>query len=131
VNLFASKQGAAASSVSGFALVQSTVAALLTRSVLGVLHFGSVCGIGQSNGLWVFLVHHGLGHGLRGCQGSSAQSDLHHENATVSLFHKISNEVAKIFFRTNSNFKNALMLKSRLGILSDLVKELSQTGNAL
>jgi hypothetical protein len=124
VDLFASKQGAAASSVSGFALVQSTVAALLTRSVLGVLHFGSVCGIGQSNGLWVFLVHHGLGHGLRGCQGSSTQSDLHHENATVSLFHKISNEVAKIF-------KNALMLKSRLGILSDLVKELSQTGNAL
>jgi hypothetical protein len=131
VDLFASKQGAAASSVSGFALEQSAVAALLTRSVLWVLHFGSVCGIGQSSGLWVFLVHHGLGHGLSGCQGSSAQSDLHHENATISLFHKISNEVAKIFFRTNSNFKNALTLKSLLCILTVLVKEWGQIRNAL
>jgi hypothetical protein len=43
--------------------------------------------------LWVFFVHHGLGHGLRCGQGSAAQSDLHHENATVGLFHKNSSEV--------------------------------------
>jgi len=39
-------------------------------------------------------------------QGCTAQSHLHHENATIGLFHKISSEVAKIFNRTNINVKN-------------------------
>jgi hypothetical protein len=92
-HLLASKQRATASCVCGFALVQSAVAALLASSVLRVFDFGRVSGVGQSSGLWVFFVHHGLSHGLGGCQGRAAQSDLHHENATVGLFHKNSSKV--------------------------------------
>jgi hypothetical protein len=91
--LFASKQRATASCICWFALVQSAVAALLASCVLGVFDFGGIGSVGQSNGLWVFFVHHGLGHGLGGGQGRAAQSDLHHENATVGLFHKNSSEV--------------------------------------
>jgi hypothetical protein len=36
-----------------------------------------------------------LGHGLLCGQCSATQSYLHHEYATIGLFHKISNEVAK------------------------------------
>jgi hypothetical protein len=92
-HFLASKQRATASCVSGFALVQSAVAALLASRILGVFDFGRVSGVGQSRGLWVFFVHHGLSHGLGCGQGSAAQSDLHHENAAVGLFHKNSSKV--------------------------------------
>jgi hypothetical protein len=36
-----------------------------------------------------------LSHGLLCSQGSTAQSHLHHKNATIGVFHKISIEVAK------------------------------------
>ena len=98
VNLFARKQGATASRVSGLALVQSAVVAFLRSSVLREflrVNFGGVSGITQSSSLRVFFVDHGLGHGLLSCQCSATQSYLHHEYATIGLFHKISNEVAK------------------------------------
>jgi hypothetical protein len=92
-HLLASKQRATASGVRGFTLVQSAVTALLASSVLGVFDFVRVSGVSQSCSLWVFFVHHGLSHGLRGCQGCAAQCNLHHENATVGLFHKNSSKV--------------------------------------
>jgi hypothetical protein len=98
VNLLACKQGATASSVCGLALVQSAVVAFLGSSVLGEflgIDLGGVCGITQRCSLGVFFIDQGLSHGLLGCQSGTTQCHLHHENATVSLFHKISNEVAK------------------------------------
>jgi hypothetical protein len=98
VNQLACKQGATASSVCGLALVQSTVVAFLggsmLREFLGI-HLGGVGGITQRCSLGVFFIDQGLSHGLLGCQSGTTQCHLHHENATVSLFHKISNEVAK------------------------------------
>jgi hypothetical protein len=98
VNLLACKQGATASSVCGLALEQSAVVAFLgsgmLREFLGV-NLGGVGGITQGCSLGVFFIDQGLSHGLLGCQSGTTQCHLHHENAAVSLFHKISNEVAK------------------------------------
>jgi hypothetical protein len=115
VNLFACKQGATASSISGLALVQSAVVAFLGSSVLREffgIHLGGVGCIAQSRSLWVFFVDHGLSHGLLGCQSGTTQCHLHHENATISLFHKISNEVAKKSERTNITVKNESLLEA-------------------
>jgi hypothetical protein len=98
MNLLACKQGATASSVCGLALVQSAVVAFLGSSVLGEflgIDFRGVGGITQRCGLGVFFIDQGLSHGLLGCQSGATQCHLHHKNAAVSLFHKISNEVAK------------------------------------
>jgi hypothetical protein len=129
--LFASKQGATTSCIASFALEQSAVGAFLARSVLGILNFGGIGGITQSSGLGVFVVHQSLGHGLLCSQGCTAQCHLHHENATIGLFHKISSEVAKKLIRTNINFKNGLKWAGGSAFPIVLVKELSLMGNAL
>jgi hypothetical protein len=95
--LLASEQGATTGCVASFSLEQGACTALLAGGVFGVLDFGGVRGITQGGSLGVLFIHQGLGHGLGCCQSGAAQSDLHHENATVGLFHKNSSKVGNNF----------------------------------
>jgi hypothetical protein len=85
--LFASKQGASTSGVTGFTLEEGAVAAVLTGGELGELGFVNASGIGlvtQTCGGWVFFVRHREGCKSRSAQQSTGtETQLHCEFTTI------------------------------------------------